>query len=71
MNKKKETIEITKDITIADLLKKAPKAMEVFFKYGMYCVGCPIASGETLEQAAQSHGLDPDQIIKEIKEAIK
>lgn len=67
----KSKIDIKKDMTIADLLKVAPKAMEVFFKHGMYCIGCPIASGETLEQAAQVHGLDPDEIIKEIKEAIE
>ena len=67
----KSKIDIKKDMIIADLLRIAPKAMEVFFKHGMYCIGCPIASGETLEQAAQVHGLDPDEIIKEIKEAIE
>jgi len=71
MNKNEEKIEVTKDLTIADLIKKAPKAMEVFFKHGMYCIGCPIASGETIEQAAISHGLDPDEMIKEINEALK
>ena len=67
----KGKIGIKKDMTISDLLKAAPKAMEVFFKHGMYCIGCPIASGETLERAAQTHGLDPDEMIKEIKEALK
>jgi len=72
MNQKEEgKIEIKKGMTIAELLKLAPKAMEVFFKHGMYCIGCPIASGETLEEAALAHGLDPEEIIKEIKEALK
>lgn len=65
-------IEITKNTIIADLIKVDPKKiMEVFFKRGLYCVGCPIAAGETIEQAAISHGLDVDELIKEIKDRLK
>jgi hybrid cluster-associated redox disulfide protein len=34
----------------------------------MHCLGCVIAQGETLEQAAEVHGLNPDELIKELNE---
>lgn len=71
MSEKEEgKIELDKNMTIAEVLRVAPQAMEVFFKHGMHCMGCPVASGETIEQAAEVHGLDPDEIIKEIKKAL-
>ena len=32
----------------------------------MHCLGCPISSGETLEQAAAAHGIDVDLIVEEL-----
>jgi hybrid cluster-associated redox disulfide protein len=31
--------------------------------FGMGCVGCPSAQMETLEEAAQVHGMDIDKMI--------
>lgn len=64
-------IDINKDMIVAEIIKIDPKVMEVFFKHGLYCVGCPIAAGETIEQAAASHGLNADELIKEIKDKLK
>ena len=64
-------LEINKDSIISDLIKISPKVMEVFFKYGMYCVDCPIATGETIEQAASTHGLEAEELLKEIREKLK
>lgn len=33
----------------------------------MHCVGCPSSAGETLEEAAMVHGIDPDMLIEEIQ----
>ncbi len=50
-------VEITADSTIYDLLKAKPEASEVLFKFGMGCVGCAIARGETIREAAEAHGI--------------
>ena len=34
----------------------------------MHCIGCPSAQGESLEEAALVHGLDPDEITAKINE---
>lgn len=57
---------ITKEMTIADVLKVNPKTAKVFFEMGMQCLGCPTAAGETVEEAAEVHGLDPDELIKRL-----
>jgi len=33
---------------------------------GMHCLGCVIAHGETVEQAAAVHGLEVDPLVKEL-----
>jgi hybrid cluster-associated redox disulfide protein len=65
MNKNKAD-EVNKAMTIAEILKAKPNAGEVLFSHGMHCLGCSIASGETLEQAAQVHGVSVDELITEI-----
>ena len=32
--------------------------------YGMHCLGCPGATGESVEQAAMVHGFDADKLLK-------
>ena len=60
---------ITKDMTIAEAFKLKPQIGGVLMSKGMHCLGCVIAQGETIEQAAEVHGLDLDELIKEINEA--
>ena len=42
--------EISRDTMISEILSNAPEAMPVFQNIGMHCLGCAMASGETLEQ---------------------
>lgn len=63
--------KITKDMTFGAVLEKYPEAAEVFMKYGMHCIGCAIAVSETIEQGAQAHGIDVDEIMKELNKAVK
>ena len=49
-------MEIKKEMTIAEVLKANPKAGQVFMANGMHCMGCAIASGETVAQAAGCTG---------------
>lgn len=55
-------------MTIAEAMKLKPQIAGLLMSKGMQCIGCVIAAGETLEQAAEVHGLDPDELIKELNE---
>ena len=34
----------------------------------MHCLGCPSARGESIEDACAVHGVDPDELVKEIND---
>lgn len=59
---------ITKDMTIGEILRKTPQVAPVLMEAGMHCLGCPSAQGETLEEAAMVHGMDIDELMKAIAE---
>jgi hybrid cluster-associated redox disulfide protein len=62
--------ELTADSTIYDLLQAKPQSTEALFKFGMGCVGCAIARGETIREAAEAHGIPLPELLKalDIKE---
>lgn len=62
---------ITKDQMIGEILQSNPDTAKVFRKFGMHCLGCAIASGETVEQAAQVHGLDLDDLLKALNQVVE
>lgn len=58
--------QVTKDMIIMDVLNLDPGTAEFFFEIGMHCLGCPSASGESIEQAAAVHGVDADALVGKI-----
>lgn len=58
--------EITKDMTIANIIEVDRGIVPILMKSGMHCVGCPSAQAETLEEAGLVHGLDVDVLVGEI-----
>lgn len=60
--------QVTKDMAINDILNIDGNIAPILMGMGMHCVGCMAAQGETLEEAAMVHGLDADQIEKQIND---
>lgn len=60
--------QITKDTIIMDVLKIDEGTAPFFFEIGMHCLGCPSASGESIEQACMVHGVDCDELVNKINE---
>ena len=54
---------ITKDTLIIDVVEANENAPEILLSYGMHCLGCAIAHGETVEQAAAAHGIDLEELL--------
>lgn len=57
---------ITKQMTIGEILRTAPEVAQVLMEAGMHCLGCPSAQGESLEEAAMVHGIDIDALMEAI-----
>ena len=66
MKKAKSKQKINKKMSFAEILEKKPEAASILMEKGMHCFGCPMAMQETLEQGACAHGLDADEIVKEL-----
>lgn len=58
--------KITKDMIISDVLKVDADLAPFFFAIGMHCLGCPSASGETIEEACMVHNTDCDELIEKM-----
>ncbi|MBR5452332.1 MAG: DUF1858 domain-containing protein [Clostridia bacterium] len=61
---------ITKDMIIGDILDNNPELAPHFLEMGMHCLGCPSARGETVEDACAVHGVDADEFIATLNEAL-
>ena len=58
--------KISKDMTIGELIAMDTNIIGILMGAGMHCIGCPSAQGESLEEAAMVHGIDPDALVDEI-----
>ncbi|MCR5419843.1 MAG: DUF1858 domain-containing protein [Lachnospiraceae bacterium] len=58
--------DITKETLIGEALMLKPEIAPILMEMGMHCLGCPASQGESLEEAAMVHGMDVDDLMKEI-----
>lgn len=60
-------MEISKDMTIGEIIRTNPAIAPILMEAGMHCLGCPSAQGESLAEAAMVHGMDIDALMEKIK----
>ena len=61
-------MEINKNMTIKNVLAVDRGIANILMASGMHCLGCIMASGESLEQACAVHGIDCDQLVATIND---
>lgn len=61
---------ITKDTNLSELLAKYPDSAKVFAAYGIGCLGCSMASFETIGEGITAHGIDIDEFLKDLNSYI-
>lgn len=62
MEQKTQAVQITKDMTIGDVVKKHPAAIEPLQEAGVHCVGCHVSYHENLEQGLKGHGMSDEEV---------
>ena len=60
-------MDLSRESMISDILEDFPEAMPKFQELGMHCLGCALATAESLEQACAAHGAAPDEFLVELK----
>lgn len=61
-------VKISKDMLINDILAVDAGNAAILMAAGMHCIGCLVAAGESLEEAAAVHGLDAEELEQEIND---
>ncbi len=61
-------VTIHKDMLIGEIITIDPGNAAILMANGMHCPGCPSAQGETLEEAALVHGMDVEELIKDMND---
>lgn len=59
-------MKFRKETKIGEVLEQAPEKAEILLSAGMHCLGCPASQAETLEEACMVHGIDVEEIVKEL-----
>lgn len=61
-------VNITKEMKMGELLSIDRGVAVVLMNAGMHCIGCPSSIGESLEEACMVHGIEVDELLKNINE---
>ena len=61
-------MKVNKNMTVGEMLNKYSNAQEVLSGFGLHCFGCPMSQMETVEEAAQAHGVDVDFMIQKLNQ---
>ena len=59
-------MNISKETKIGELLETEPEKAEILMEAGMHCLGCPASQAETLEEACEVHGIDVEELLKQL-----
>ncbi len=54
---------ITGDMLIMEVVEANENAPEILLSFGMHCLGCAIAHGETVAEAAAVHGIELQELL--------
>jgi hybrid cluster-associated redox disulfide protein len=65
-----EKYQLDLNISVAELVDMWPQVIPVFVRHRMACVGCNMASFETLRDAAKIYGIPAEVFLKELIEQL-
>jgi hybrid cluster-associated redox disulfide protein len=53
----------TLDMTVDQVMNRWPASIRVFMNFRMSCVGCPIASFHSVDEASREHKIDAAAVL--------
>ena len=60
--------QVTKEMSIGEVLRIHRGTARIFMEFGMHCLGCPHATAESIELACAAHGTDADALVAKLNE---
>jgi hybrid cluster-associated redox disulfide protein len=59
------------DDLVDDIMRRWPATIRVFVDHRMGCVGCPVGSFHSVEDACREHGIDQDNFLLTLVSRVK
>ena len=59
---------VTKEMSIGEVLRTNRGTARIFMEFGMHCLGCPHATGESLAEACAAHATNVDELVHQLNE---
>lgn len=58
------------EISVAEVMERWPETASVFLKHRTACIGCELASFDSLADAARNYQLSVDELLNDLEESI-
>jgi len=59
------------EMTVDQVMRRGPATIRVFLDSGMRCVGCPIASFHSIDDACEEHEVEAGVFVPRILENLR
>ena len=59
------------DTLVDDVMNACPATIRVFLDFKMGCVGCPISTFHTVDDACKEHGVDREEFMIALRAVAK
>jgi hybrid cluster-associated redox disulfide protein len=56
----------TTDLTVDEVMQRWPSTIRIFLDFGMGCVGCPIATFHSIDDACREHRIDLEKFLERL-----
>jgi hybrid cluster-associated redox disulfide protein len=63
-------MRITAEMKIDNVVRQYPETVQVFSRYAVGCLGCSAAGYDDIAYGAQVHGVNLDQLLRELNETV-
>jgi hybrid cluster-associated redox disulfide protein len=63
-------MRITAEMKIDNVVRQYPETVQVFSRYAVGCLGCSAAEYDDIAYGAQVHGVNLDQLLRELNETV-
>jgi hybrid cluster-associated redox disulfide protein len=61
----------TPDMTVDQVMNRWPASIRVFMDFKMGCIGCPIASFHSVDEASCEHKIDGDAFLLALRAGVQ
>ena len=62
---------LTADMMVDDVMRRWPSTLRVFLDFRTRCVGCPIATFHSVDEACDEHSVNPAAFLSKLRDTAK